>query len=265
MSIPLKIDDIFDIDEDVDMDISDSEPDIDNILDSILDASDGTGQAWEVVSDDTEEESGGETVKTYHFPVNGYAEWIKNLEKSGLSYNRHDRRIKRGAKKTNEWTERWYCHRYGVYESVAGKDANKKPRLVQKESKKCGCKSYIFIVLPINSSTVVLKYYYKHHNHYPGRLSDLCTLPLSENIRQFVQQRALEGLDTFSIHKLMRFRAIELQNQVFFFNYLMIIYYFFLILIVYLTPTYLILFDVYFRVIQDISKIMTFDFVGKIF
>ncbi|CAG8714794.1 9660_t:CDS:1, partial [Scutellospora calospora] len=117
------------------------------------------------------------------------------------------------AKRKNLWSERWYCHRYGAYESVAGKDTNKKPRLVQKETKKCGCKSYINIVLPVNSSMVTLKYYYKHRNHYPGKLSDLCTLPLSENIRQFIQQRAFEGLDVFSIQKLMRHRAIELQNQ----------------------------------------------------
>ncbi|CAG8649725.1 8936_t:CDS:2, partial [Scutellospora calospora] len=42
----------------------------------------------------------------------------------------------------------------------------------------------------------------------------LCTLPLSENIRQFIRQRALEGLDAFGIQQLLRFRAIELQDQI---------------------------------------------------
>ncbi|RIB26758.1 hypothetical protein C2G38_2029935 [Gigaspora rosea] len=45
-------------------------------------------------------------------------------------------------------------------------------------------------------------------------LSDLCTLSLSENIRQFIRQRAFEGLDAFSIQQLLRFRAVELQDQV---------------------------------------------------
>ncbi|KAF0342519.1 hypothetical protein F8M41_016123 [Gigaspora margarita] len=70
-------DNIFNIEEDVDMDINDNE--LDNILNPILDASDGIDQAWEAVGDSDE--------------------WIKSLEKSGLSYNRHDCRIKRGEKK----------------------------------------------------------------------------------------------------------------------------------------------------------------------
>ena len=37
---------------------------------------------------------------------------------------------------------------------------------------------------------------------------------LLENIRHFIQQCAFEGLDCFSIQKLLRFRAIELQNQI---------------------------------------------------
>ena len=86
--------------------------------------------------------------------------------------------------------------------------------MAQKETKKCGCKSYIHIVLPINSSTVILQHYYKHINHYPGHLTDLCSLRLSENIRYFIQQRALEGLDGLSIHKMLRLRAIEIQDRV---------------------------------------------------
>ncbi|RIB02931.1 hypothetical protein C2G38_2226459 [Gigaspora rosea] len=66
-------------------------------------------------------------------------------------------------------------------ESTAEKDATKKPRLVQKESKKYGYKSYIHVVLPVSSTTV---------------------------------QHALEELDAFSIQQLLRFRGIELQNQV---------------------------------------------------
>ncbi|CAG8683294.1 6498_t:CDS:2 [Cetraspora pellucida] len=69
------------------------------MLDSILDVFDGTGQAWKVVNDDTEEESGGEKNKNLSF----------------------------FTKKTNEWTEKWNCHCYEVYKSVAKKDANKKP------------------------------------------------------------------------------------------------------------------------------------------
>ncbi|KAF0433437.1 hypothetical protein F8M41_005071 [Gigaspora margarita] len=73
---------------------------------------------------------------------------------------------------------------------------------------------YIHVALSVNSTTVVLRHFYKYINHYPGQLSDLCTLPLSENIRQFIWQHALEGLDAFSIQQLLRFRAVELQDQV---------------------------------------------------
>ncbi|CAG8814868.1 9344_t:CDS:2, partial [Cetraspora pellucida] len=120
-----------------------------------------------------------ERSKTYHISVSEYVKWINNLERSGLNYYRHDRQV-HGA---------------------------------QKESKKCGCKSSIYVMLPVNSPTVILKHYYKHVNHYPGRLSDLYTLPLSNNIRKFIRQCAFEGLDTFSIQRLLRHRAIELQDQ----------------------------------------------------
>ncbi|CAG8694186.1 677_t:CDS:1 [Cetraspora pellucida] len=161
MSIPP--DNIFDIEEEVDMDISDNE--LDNTLDSILDASDGVGQVWEVVDDDLEETSEAEKVKTYHLSVNKYTEWIKNLKKIGLSYNKHDHKTKIGGKRKNLWTERWFCHHYREYESIAEKNHNKKSCLIQKETKKCGCKSYISVVCPVNSSMVTLKYYYKYHNH----------------------------------------------------------------------------------------------------
>ena len=216
MSIPPDINSIFDIDEemetdDIDMDLSDGD------IDFILDATDGVGHTWEAIDDDKAPEGSpeAERKKTYLLPVDKYVEWINNLERAGLSYVRHDHRCSSGGiRKKNQWTERWYCHRYGKYKSVAGKNQNKKLRLAQKETKKCGCKSYIHVILSINSSTVTLHYYYKHVNHYPGHLSDLCTLRLSENIRNFVQQRAFEGLDNISIQKLLRFRAIELQDQV---------------------------------------------------
>jgi hypothetical protein len=216
MSFPPSINSIFDINEkieeqygeEIDMEMSDGEIDI------FLDATDGVGHMWEGVEDDDkmpEESKEEKRVKTYQLPVEEYEAWIRNLERAGLSYFRHDHR--NGSRKY-QWTERWHCHRYGTYKSVAGKNPNKKSRLAQKETKKCGCKSYIRVNLPIDSSTVVLYHYYKHNNHYPGRLSDLCTLPLSKNIRHFIQQRALEGLDSASIQRLLRFRAIELQDRV---------------------------------------------------
>ena len=124
-----------------------------------------------------------ERMKTYLLPVDEYVKWIKNLEKTGLRYILHDHRSKLGGiRKKCRWTERWHCHRYGTYKSVAGENPKKKLRLAQKETKKCGCKSYISVKLPINSSIVILQHYYKHLNHYPGRLSDLCILSPSENI-----------------------------------------------------------------------------------
>ena len=220
MSIPPDINSIFDINENVDelgkeidMDISDDD------IDFILDATDGVGHVWEGVEDDDNTMSEGSNeakrMKTYHIPVEEYEKWIKNLERAGLSYVRHDRQRKLGGnRKLYQWNERWYCHRYGTYKSIAGKNPNKKSRLAQKETKKCGCKSYIHVKLPFYSSTVILHHHYKHNNHYPGRLSDLYTLPLSENIRHFIQQRVLEGLDSISIQRLLRFRAVELQDRV---------------------------------------------------
>src|SRR2546421_7100939 len=219
MLVSRNINSIFDIneefeefDEEVDMDTSEDD------IDLILDATDGVGHVWKGVEDDktiSEESRDVKRVKTYEIPVEEYEKWIKNLEKAGLSYIRHDRQRKLGgARKMYQWYERWYCHRYGTYKSVAGKNINKKSRLAQKETKKCCCKSYIYVKFPFNSSKVILNHYYKHNNHYPGRLSDLCTLPLSENIRHFIQQRVLEGLDCISIQRLLRFRAVEIQDQV---------------------------------------------------
>lgn len=81
MSIPPDINAIFDIDEEndeVNMDISDS--DIDNMLDSILDATNGVDHTWEEVEgDDTISES--KRFKTYSLPVEEYIKWIKGLER----------------------------------------------------------------------------------------------------------------------------------------------------------------------------------------
>ncbi|RIB01784.1 hypothetical protein C2G38_2229680 [Gigaspora rosea] len=193
--LPIDIDAIFDIDEESDMDISDqlgAKPDIsdsemDDALDRIMDATDGVGEMWEMQDNDETPQDLHNTEKSnpFHLPADSYEEWIKNLEKAELSYN-----------------------------SVAEKDSSKKSRLAQKESKKCGCKSYIKVMLPVDSTTVTLQHYYKHNNYQPGRLSDLYTLPLSDNICHFISQRALEGLDTHSIQQLLRHRGIELQDRV---------------------------------------------------
>src|ERR1044071_5899446 len=113
MLIPSDINTIFDIDkkvDKVDMEICDSD------VDSILDATDGVGQTWEVVKDDntiSEGMSEIERFKTYSFSVEEYEKWIKNLEKAGLSYVRHDRRNQLdGVRKKFRWTEQWYYHRY---------------------------------------------------------------------------------------------------------------------------------------------------------
>jgi hypothetical protein len=54
-------------------------------------------------------------------------------------------------------------------------ESKQKSRLAQKETKQCGCRSYFHVALPINSSIVILDQYFKHVNHYPRHLSDLCT------------------------------------------------------------------------------------------
>src|SRR5947199_10366985 len=114
MSIP-PINVIFDIDEElketevVDIDINDDD------IDQILNATDGTGYTWEQVKDDDNEER----VKTYSLSIDEYENWIKNLEKAGLSYVKHDHRYQLGGRKKYKWTERWFCHRYGSYKSVA--------------------------------------------------------------------------------------------------------------------------------------------------
>ncbi|KAF0542489.1 hypothetical protein F8M41_004589 [Gigaspora margarita] len=184
MSTPPEISEIFDIeeeDQEIDMELDNNN--IDNIIDSILDATDSVGHMWESVDDcnTISSVSNNERVKVYSLPMNEYVTWIRDLEKGGLSYVRHDRRSNWcSAKRKNLWTER--C--------------------------------LIRVILPINSSNVVLHHYYKHTNHYPGHLSDLCTMPLSENIRAFVQTRDLAGLNAFSIQRLLRFRAVEFKDQI---------------------------------------------------
>src|SRR2546423_1638056 len=99
MSIPPNINAIFNIDEEVeevDMDLSD------NDIDFILDATDGVGHVWEGVEDDntmSEETSETERMKTHLLPVDEYTNWIKDLEKAGLSYVKHDRQNQLGGKK----------------------------------------------------------------------------------------------------------------------------------------------------------------------
>lgn len=123
MLILLDIDAIFDIEEEVDeVDMGVSNSDVDNILDSILDATDGVGHTWESVEDDNlipEDMPDKDQFKIYSFPIEEYMDWIKSLEKAGLSYVRHDRQNQFGsAKKKNQWSERWYCHRKGKRDMI---------------------------------------------------------------------------------------------------------------------------------------------------
>ncbi|KAF0442098.1 hypothetical protein F8M41_003712 [Gigaspora margarita] len=174
--LPIDINAIFDIDEESDMDISDNE--IDDALDRIMDATDGVGEMWEMQDDDDilQDSHNTEKSKTFHLSADSYEEWIKNLEKAGLSYIRHEHKAKESGSRKKY--------------------------------------SYIKVMLPVDSTTVILQHYYKHNNHQSGHLSDLCTLPLSDNIRHFIRQRALEGLDTHSIQQLLWHRGIELQDHV---------------------------------------------------
>ncbi|CAG8612460.1 17249_t:CDS:2, partial [Cetraspora pellucida] len=77
-----------------------------------------------------------EKSKTYYIPADSYEEWIKNLEKAGLSYVWHEHKAGIGQRKKNKWTKQWHCYRYRSYSSVADRDPNKKSWLAQKESKK---------------------------------------------------------------------------------------------------------------------------------
>jgi hypothetical protein len=127
--VPFDIEAIFDINEVADMDISDNE--LDDTLDRILDATDGVGQMWEIVDDYNTMNEGLqeiERVKTYSFPVAEYEKWIKDLGKAGLNYVLHEHRQQPGMRNKNKWTERWQCHRYGTYKSIAGKNPHKKSR-----------------------------------------------------------------------------------------------------------------------------------------
>ena len=110
MLVSRNINSIFDINEEfeefnekVDMDTSEDD------IDLILDATDGVGHVWEGVEDDktiSEESRDVKRVKTYEIPVEEYEKWIKNLEKAGLSYIRHDRQRKLGgARKMYQWYE----------------------------------------------------------------------------------------------------------------------------------------------------------------
>ncbi|CAI2191671.1 13309_t:CDS:1, partial [Funneliformis geosporum] len=65
-----------------DMDISENE--FDDVLDHVLDATDGIGQEWEALNDGILQEGTSETkrTKTYYLPLGEYAQWIKTLEKS---------------------------------------------------------------------------------------------------------------------------------------------------------------------------------------
>ncbi|CAG8668579.1 4772_t:CDS:2 [Cetraspora pellucida] len=54
---------------------------------------DSVGHIWEAMEDDNtvlEEKLESKRVKTYLLPLDEYVIWIKNLEKAGLSYVRHD-------------------------------------------------------------------------------------------------------------------------------------------------------------------------------
>ncbi|CAG8649916.1 10549_t:CDS:1, partial [Cetraspora pellucida] len=100
------IDTIFDIEEEENMNISDnSDNGLNDMLNQILDATDSVGQVSERQDNDIIQQESSETerFKTYYLSVKEYTEWIRNLERARLSYNKHDYKWHTGGsrKKTN--------------------------------------------------------------------------------------------------------------------------------------------------------------------
>ncbi|KAI8353851.1 hypothetical protein B0O80DRAFT_424685 [Mortierella sp. GBAus27b] len=89
----------------------------------------------------------------------------------------------------------YVCDRSGTYQSKAGKNPGVKARLNQKPSKKVGCKARITISCYAQDKTMFIKIK-GHTAHAIGTAEDIGNMRLSREIRGFIADRVMEGLDT---------------------------------------------------------------------
>ncbi|CAG8461930.1 13924_t:CDS:2 [Cetraspora pellucida] len=75
---------------------------------------------------------------------------------------------------------------HGKYKSQAGQNPIKKARIIQKDSKKIGCKSMIIITKTKQDQPQMIIKYTPHSNHISGSDNDIGTLRLLKQIQNYI-------------------------------------------------------------------------------
>ncbi|KAF0424052.1 hypothetical protein F8M41_006637 [Gigaspora margarita] len=179
MLVPPDINTIFDIHEETEeIDTDLSKVDMDNLFDMILNATDSIDHEWELIEDD-------------------------NMASEGLSCYPISTSLK-------------------ISDGIAIALGHMKVSLGQIQIKNHGSykKKFKNVVAKVLS---LLHFLLTHPLWFCGIITNTQTITLAicliyvhfpfSKYREFIKQRALEGLDAFNIQKLLRFRAVEFKDQ----------------------------------------------------
>ncbi|KAF9344478.1 hypothetical protein BGX34_005632 [Mortierella sp. NVP85] len=136
--------------------------------------------------------------------------WVKEYElATGAQFTLRSNKFSSGSEKRTEF----YCIRSGHYASKAGQNPDVRPRLNQKESIKNNCRARITCTLKTileKDTKKEIKYMsieiVGHNTHDPGSVEDIGKMRLSREIRSFIMDRIIEGLDAKGVKDIFKTR-----------------------------------------------------------
>ncbi|KAG0201098.1 hypothetical protein BGX31_003893 [Mortierella sp. GBA43] len=127
-----------------------------------------------------------------------YTSWIESFGRAtGATF------LFRSSKPTNNADVRaeYLCDRSGSYISQAGKNPNVQARLQQKPSKKVRCEARVIIRVSEKEGATFIKI--KGHT---GHAIDIGNMRLSRDVRNFIADCIIEGLDTKGVRDIFKKR-----------------------------------------------------------
>ncbi|KAI8881939.1 hypothetical protein K501DRAFT_274191 [Backusella circina FSU 941] len=144
--------------------------------------------------------------------ANAYKEYISNepdvhsVKWVYCSINKHTKAETGQKRKTeNICVAHYECHRAG------SPRARKNQPTV---SKKIGCPATLVISCPEDNQHKVILRYSGEHNHVPGSIDDMRHLPISQNLRDIIEERLKSGFDQCSVRaSIIKYFNVVIRSQ----------------------------------------------------
>lgn len=121
-------------------------------------------------------------------------------------YPQEGARVKYGAKKKYDWTEKWKCGHSGMYHDERNNNLSPQKRRPNRRhgTVRVNCSAYIWLRKRVGEGTVEVEYKWQHTGHEIGTVQDMASTRLSNQVKIWLNNRVNEGLDWNSIKPLLR-------------------------------------------------------------